>query len=392
MLTVNKKHPEGGLTVFDIRHFAKMLQKYRKERGLTQNELADLLPVSAQSVSYWECGKGVPDIAHLCKLASILSVSLDDLLQGGIVRPKGLIGIDGGGTKTDFVLIDEMGRKLASVILSGTNPSICGLDEAIAILRRGIDFLRPSVMNVAGIFLGGAGLDVKEDAAAVLTALQEAYPQYTIGIGSDISNVIACSERPDHCVAAISGTGCMVSSCVGGEMRRVGGFGHLFERCGSGYDMGRDVITAVLRACDGTGNPTRLTALLEREVGVHPEERLQDFYRMSVPQIASFAPLLLTAADEGDAVALDILSRHSDYMANMIRTALRHDGDLRHVVFSGSMFWIGDSFYRLVAQRLDEGLTLERLVYPPAWGACLQCARMCGLPDPKLELFRGEKI
>ena len=30
------------------------------------------------------------------------------------------------------------------------------------------------------------------------------------------------------------------------------------------------------------------------------------------------------------AVALDILSRHSDYMANMIRTALRHDGDLRH--------------------------------------------------------------
>lgn len=381
-----------GKPVFDIRYFAKMLQKYRKERGLTQNELADLLPVSAQSVSYWECGKGMPDIAHLCKIAAILSVSLDDLLQGGTVRPRGLIGIDGGGTKTDFVLIDEFGHKLNSVILPGSNPSICGLEEAVAVLRRGIDFLRPSVMNVTGIFLGGAGLDVKEDADAVLTALETAYPQYKIGVGNDISNVIACSERPDHCVAAISGTGCVVNSRVCGVTRRVGGFGHLFERCGSGYDMGRDAVTAALRAQDGTGRATLLTELVEGTLGGGVWEQLQSLYRMSVSRIASFGPLLLQAAEQEDAVAQDILARHSDYMAKMIRTGLSHGDDLHHVVFSGSMFCVSDVYFNTVARRLDEGLTLERLVFPPAWGACLQCAAMCGMEMPKLENFMRDSL
>jgi N-acetylglucosamine kinase-like BadF-type ATPase len=188
-------------------------------------------------------------------------------------------------------------------------------------------------------------------------------------------------------VAAISGTGCVVNSSVRGVTRRVGGFGYLFEHCGSGYDMGRDAITAALRARNGTEEKTLLTDLVERELGGPAEQQLQALYRMSVSKIAGFAPLLLQAAEQKDPVALTILQRHSDYMANMIRTALSHDKNLRHVVFSGSTFCVGDIFFRMVAERLDPDLTLERLVFPPAWGACLQCAELCGLDAPKLENF-----
>ena len=271
--------------------------------------------------------------------------------------------------------------------LSGSNPSICGLEEAITILRRGIDFLRPSVMNVIGIFVGGAGLDVREDADAVLSALRGAYPQYQIGCNNDILNVIACSARPDRCVAAISGTGCIVKSCVDGVTRRVGGLGHLFERYGSGYDMGRDAITAALWARDGTGEKTILTGLVEKELGGQAWENLQTLYHMSVSRIAGFAPLLLQAAERKDAVALEILQQHSTYMAKMICTALSHGDDLHHVIFSGSMFCISEVFFQMVAQQLDPGLTLERLAFPPAWGACLQCAKLCGLEPPLLENF-----
>ena len=118
--------------MFDMDHFRTRLQKQRKELGLTQNELAELLNVSAQSVSYWECGKGVPDIENLCRIADVLSISLDTLLQrDDRPLPKTLIGVDAGGTKTEFALIDEYGNRLDSAILSGSNPNICGIKAAI---------------------------------------------------------------------------------------------------------------------------------------------------------------------------------------------------------------------------------------------------------------------
>lgn len=57
------------------------LKAVRKQAGLTQGQLADLLHVSRQAVTKWESDKGVPDIENLKALASLLAVSLDDLLD-----------------------------------------------------------------------------------------------------------------------------------------------------------------------------------------------------------------------------------------------------------------------------------------------------------------------
>ena len=60
--------------------FAERLKKYRRARGLTQQELADRLGVSNKSVSRWESG-GYPDMATLGPLARALGVTVDDLLN-----------------------------------------------------------------------------------------------------------------------------------------------------------------------------------------------------------------------------------------------------------------------------------------------------------------------
>ena len=61
--------------------FAENLQAVRKERKITQEDLAELLNVSRQAVSKWEQGTGYPEVEKLIVLAKVLNVSLDYLVS-----------------------------------------------------------------------------------------------------------------------------------------------------------------------------------------------------------------------------------------------------------------------------------------------------------------------
>ncbi len=60
----------------------KRIATLRKEKGLKQDDLADMLDVSAQAVSKWENDQTCPDISLLPKLAQILGITVDELLSG----------------------------------------------------------------------------------------------------------------------------------------------------------------------------------------------------------------------------------------------------------------------------------------------------------------------
>ena len=60
----------------------KRIAQYRKEKGLTQEALAQAMNVSAQAVSKWENDQTCPDIASLPQLSRILGVTVDELLSG----------------------------------------------------------------------------------------------------------------------------------------------------------------------------------------------------------------------------------------------------------------------------------------------------------------------
>lgn len=62
--------------------FYKKLQELRKQKGLTQEELAEKLYVTRTAVSKWESGRGYPNIDSLKGIAKFFSISLDDLLSG----------------------------------------------------------------------------------------------------------------------------------------------------------------------------------------------------------------------------------------------------------------------------------------------------------------------
>ena len=84
-------------------HIAENLKRLRKERGLTQEALAEFVGVSYQAVSKWERGDGYPDITLLPVIANFFGVTLDDL-----------VGMNEIQNKEKYDEFNQKARKLAS--------------------------------------------------------------------------------------------------------------------------------------------------------------------------------------------------------------------------------------------------------------------------------------
>ena len=67
------------------------IKKYRTELNLSQEELAEKVYVTRQTISNWENGKSYPDIHSLLLLSSLFNVSLDQLIKGDIETMKEII-------------------------------------------------------------------------------------------------------------------------------------------------------------------------------------------------------------------------------------------------------------------------------------------------------------
>jgi len=60
----------------------RFIADMRKEQGLTQRQLAETLDVSNRTISKWECGDGLPDLANVLPLCDALGITADELLYG----------------------------------------------------------------------------------------------------------------------------------------------------------------------------------------------------------------------------------------------------------------------------------------------------------------------
>ena len=60
----------------------RLIARARREKSLTQRELAEKLEVSNRTVSKWECGAGLPELMNLLPLCDVLGLTADELLRG----------------------------------------------------------------------------------------------------------------------------------------------------------------------------------------------------------------------------------------------------------------------------------------------------------------------
>ena len=348
--------------MYDISNFASNMRKYRKAMGLTQTELAKKLFISTQSISKWETGLSFPDIKNLCLLASALSVTTDDLLSSRNTDGKtAMIAIDGGGTKTEFVLFLETGEILGRTVLKGSNPNTYGFESATATLREGIDTLLRIFPTVNAIYAGIAGCGIPENQEAVSSFLHSQYKSIPfIKVQTDIINVIYTAENTENCIAAVSGTGSAVYVKIGESLKRIGGWGYLFDRGGSAYDIGHDGLVAALSERDGIGEETAITPLVEEALGTSVVDKIPTLYSKGNEYIASFAKYVFEANKAGDTVAAKIISSTADRIAVLINHAIKSCGADGNVLLAGGMIEAqADVLLPLIKAKLNKKATVS---------------------------------
>lgn len=92
------------------------LNQLRKLSGMTQEQLAEKLSVSRQTVSRWETGGALPDLESIVKISRIFYVSLDDLLMG---EPETEVKNDEQITLDDLVKLNLHNRRMILLLISG---------------------------------------------------------------------------------------------------------------------------------------------------------------------------------------------------------------------------------------------------------------------------------
>ena len=364
------------------------IRRYRKAQGLTQAELAERLHVSFQAVSGWETGTTVPDILNLMHLTEVLNVSADALLAPRDTGKQYLIGIDGGGSKTEFALFSTDGTVLLHFVLSATNPDTDGLESACGVLRQGVEKCLAKDVPVCGIFAGIAG-SYQDRIAAFF---ERRFPKIPFFIDSDAVNILA---GYDSDIGFICGTGSIVIVRQNGENHFLGGWGATLGDPGSAYNVGREAIRAALFMEEETGERTLIRPLLCEKIGIAPEkrlmDRLDDISVWGVTYIASLSTTVTSAAKESDAVALAILDREYALLMKEVNTAHKRFRCGNTVMMGGGMIGHNRELLLPILQKYaapEMRLTASDL--PPIYGAAVECCRRLGidLPDGFHERFR----
>ena len=292
---------------------------------------------------------------------------------------RNYIGIDGGGTKTAAVLFDEEGRVLARHTAGPCNPNVLGFDESIARVKDIVATLtQGETRSVAAIYIGTAGIFTKDDGPRFAAAVSRACGVERVKCENDVMNVVAAATDADRCVAGVSGTGMIVYAKEPDRVTRLDGWGYLLGLGGSGYDIGRDVIRAAVGESEGTSTATALTPLVERKAGMTLENLVLEVYRHEPAFVASFAPLAFEADAMGDEVARNIRAANARAFAKLLNRAAELYDCGNEVVVSGGIA-TNARFGELLAKELNEGLRLVVPSCPQVIGACINCARFCGL-------------
>lgn len=237
-------------------------------------------------------------------------------------------GWDGGGTKTAVVYMNMDGAVLGRSVFGPLNPNGSSPDQVRQTVREAISDMKKMPGGLCGcavLQVGFAGVSNPSARTLLTQAIREEGFSGELRLAGDHETMLYGAVGREGTVL-ISGTGSVaLGKNSRGETFRCGGWGYLIGDEGSGYAIGRDILTAVVRAHDGRGSDTLLSGQVFETLGISNMEELIRFVydpASDKARIASLAPLLVPALERGDETAKAIAGRAAGELILLAATVL----------------------------------------------------------------------
>lgn len=320
------------------------------------------------------------------------------------------LGVDGGGTKTAFVVLDAAGRLRASHREPTSYHLEVGLEATAAVLRRGtLAALALAGATAADVQFAFFGLPAHGEDSALLPMLDR-LPSAFLPAGryrcdNDMVCAWAGSLAGRDGIGVVAGTGSIAYGEYAGRRARAGGWSELFGDEGSAYWIAREGLTLFSRMADGRAPRGPLYDLVRARLGLSSD--LDLCARMHGPSApgrsgtAQLARVVCEAALAGDWQSAALFARAAAELADLIaavRGALAPPADTPlPVSYSGGVFSSGELILGPLRRALEVRggpVVLTPPELSPAVGAALYAARCHGHsfdPDAVAALARRDR-
>lgn len=306
----------------------------------------------------------------------------------GRVRAGTVLAIDGGNSKTDVLLVDSGGAVIAAGRSGGFTPQASGVGAAVAVAAEAVGLIRaelgvprdvPLARHLAA-YVAGADLPVEEEALAAAFAA-EGWTD-SVEVGNDTFALLRAGASRSWGVAVVCGAGV---NCAGigpdGSRARFPALGRLTGDWGGGHHLGEEALWHAVRAEDGRGPATALTAAVAGHYGRPTAEEValaMHFGELDEQRLGELAPVLMRVAADRDEVAITVVERMAEEIVTMARVALTRLGiadRLAEVVLGGGVLRARPAaLMDRIAARAAAEIPLAELVVasdPPVVGAAL---------------------
>lgn len=305
------------------------------------------------------------------------------------------LGVDGGGTKTQAVLVDAQGKVIAKGQANGSNPAIFGIEKSLDNIYISAQIALKNFPDAVDIpaCLAIAGVNTRREARDFLKAaflhldLSKIISKNSIVV-NDTQAALRAGTNDKNAIVLIAGTG---SNCFGvcknGQSAKSGGRDFILSDEGSGYAVGLSILKAVTKMSDGRVNQSVLKDLLFSHLKIKTIDDLTEIVNKkpwNKTDIAEVAPLAEVAAGKGDRLASAIIKTAAYELGLMIKAVVNElglkDRDYT-IVETGSVFKIQKILNKNLENDIRKFSPLAKFVKPQvdsAVGAALLAKELKG--------------
>ncbi|MEM2136924.1 MAG: BadF/BadG/BcrA/BcrD ATPase family protein [Candidatus Methanomethylicia archaeon] len=267
-----------------------------------------------------------------------------------------IIGIDGGGSKTEAASTEINGKLIKRHTTGSININMVGEEIAITNLLSCIEAVKMNDKAEICI-IGAAGMENEKNRRRILDAVNGKYAKRTILV-SDAKISYKTIGYKDNGIILICGTGSIAYTEINGTAIRAGGWGYIVGDEGSGFWIARKAINNMLKAYDEGMEEMPLTRIIMKYYNItKPPQIIEKIYGepRRICEIAKLAERIAEACEEGDKEAEEIIVEAGMELAKLAKKIIKRTMMKKGEVYCfGGLFKTSKKILKIIEREIKE--------------------------------------